>query len=314
MTTESNSPDPAAPGLAEAIIADPEIRQLDAGSEAYAARVEKIEKAAAKAAKAGQTPVQDPTEEPPVEEPPEEQSEPVARKKGLDKRFSELTTERDTARQRAAELEARLAEVEKRAGSQVPAFTPAAYDGPKPNVDNFDTYGEYQEALVDWKLEKKEFDRQQHELIQQATKQQDQVIGTWDAREATVKSRLEGYDELVNPEFVQRFTSGPQPLAAREAMQFLLESEAGPELLYALAEDDEKLEAFQKMSSVRQVAYLAKLEGQFEPAPDEPKPKVSKAPTPSKSLPRGNGAGSFKDFPQTGGTFNEYLEWRGRQK
>ncbi len=294
--------------LAALAVVDPEIRKLAPDSDEYQAALVRIATEAGKPAEPDEpkSPVNEPDEDGvPVED------EPVAKKKGLDRRFSELTTERDQARQQAAAMEARILELE-RSQAKPEEFTPAPYGTAKPEVGSFETYADFQEALVDWKLAKTMHEGQQQAMIRDAMAHQERVVGEWNTREAKFRGTVEGYDQLVDQDFIQSFTAGPKPVASKEAIQLLFESDVGPQLLFDLAEDADELAKFGKMTAVRQVAYLARMEAKHAPT-EESAPRVSKAPTPPKGLPKGNGAGTAKDFAASGGSFGDYLAWRERQ-
>ena len=290
--------------VASAAVRDPELRKLPAGSEEYQVALAELAKGkkATEATAGAKGDDQASTDEQP-------------KKKGLERRFSELTSERDAAKARAAELEARLAALEAKTETRTepdtePTIQPDEFDKPKPSADKFETYADYVEALADWKLEKRDFDAAQKVRVAEVQQKQAEVVSSWDAREEATKERVEGYDQLVDADFMQSFTSGT---ASREAMTYLLESEAGPDLLYELAEDDAKLAGFKSMSPVKQVAYLARLEAKF----DKTEPvTTSKAPPPSKALPKGKTVVQTKPIDPRNGplSFSDYQAWRKAQK
>jgi len=300
LDSQNSSVEMSSSEVANAIVKDPELRKMSPGSDEFNAAVTKLTE------KSAQAPASEAKNETTNDEEPKKSS-----KSGLEKRFSTLTSERDEARQKAADLEARLEALEKSKPEPVQKETELvndSYSKAKPDVADFDSYSDYQEALVDWKLEKKEFDFSQKQAQAEAVKIREQVVSSWDAKEAITKERVEGYDQLVDSDFIKSFTS---KVASKEAMQYLLESENGPDLLFDLAEDEAKLNGFKGMSHVKQVAYLAKLESKFEGSESEvsQKPTVSKAPAPSKGLPRGK-AVLTKDISNGVQSFGDYQEWR----
>ena len=296
--------------VANAIIKDPEIRKLSPGSEEYNAAVTKLTEKQVKAP-ASET-QRDNSKSTEATTETDEGDHKRSSKSGLERRFSELTGERDEARRKASELESRLAALEANNGTTrkpeaETVFAPNAFHEPKPSVEHFDTYGEFQEALVDWKLEKKEFDRDQVKQIAVAKEQENVVLNSWNTREQATKDRVEGYEQLVDNEFIQGFTT---KIATKEAMQYLLESDNGPDLLFELAEDDAKLAGFKSMSVVKQVAYLAKLDAKYDNEErTDTKPTITKAPAPSKSLPKGKTVVT-KDISQGVQSFGDYQVWR----
>lgn len=305
--------------VASAIVRDPEIRKLSPGSEEYTAAVTKLTENIAKApaSQAKSESVKD-------SDTGNDEDKKKSSKTGLERRFSEITGERDEARRKAADLESRLAAleqtrseskpVEKQSESSEPRFIGESFSVPKPELSKYDTYSDYQEAIVDWKFEKKEFDIEQKKVVAEANEVQKNVVSSWDTKEAATKSRVEGYEQLVDKDFIKDFTS---KIASREAMQYLLESDNGPDLLYELAEDDAKLTGFKSMSVVKQVAYLSRLDSKYESESDSKdthnKPTVSKAPAPSKSIPKGQAAVA-KDITKGVQSFADYQEWRNQNR
>lgn len=301
--------------VVSAMIKDPEIRKLSPGSDEFKVAVEKLstEKVPSEAtaeAKGDDRASADTTDD--------SDSEPRKKSKGLEKRFSQLTSERDEANRKAAELEARLKALEAQRGVQEePAaqpltFKPDEFHKAKPDINSFPTYAEYHEALLDWRDEKKEWDLQQKQVIAKAQEIQKTVLTSWETREQATKNRVEGYDQLVDKDFITEFSTR---VASKESLQFLLESEAGPDLLYELAEDDAKMAGFKSMSPVKQVAYLSKLEAKYEKSDEADSGKkstASKAPAPSKPLPKGKSVVTG-DISQGVRSFADYQAWRRNQ-
>jgi hypothetical protein len=293
--------------IAGQIIKDKEIRKLPAGSEEFKAAVEKL------------------TEKKASESTAEANDETRKKSKsGLEKRFSELTSARDAEKQRADELERRLSEIEQ-ANSKSPeniSVQTEDFHIKRPEVSHFKTYDEYMEALADWKIEKREFDKEQKVYVEEVKKKHVETLSSWETREKLTKERVEGYDQLVDQSFIQELSGidsqgrkSKNGIASAEAMTFLLESDAGPDLLFELAEDEEKLNKFKEMSSVRQVAFLSKLEMNYEKEIEKNSAKVSKAPSPSKALPRGKTVPAKSIDPRNGPlSFADYQEWRKSQK
>ena len=232
-------------------------------------------------------------------------------KKGIEKRFSELTEARKQAEARAEELQKRLDALESKQKDipQPKAETPLSNDKPK-MADYYDIES-YQEALVDWKLQQKELKAQAEVKQREANDQAKAVVDTWTERENAAKAKVEGYDIIVNQDFIGSFTK----IASQESMQYLLESEHGPEMLYALAEDDDLLKDFQKMSKVKQVAMLAKMESKFVPEEKViPVKKESSAPKPVKPLAAGKGTAGKIDATKGFDSFTDYQKWRNQTK
>ena len=115
----------------------------------------------------------------------------------------------------------------------------------KPNLDDYDSVADFTEALTEWKLERKLAENSQK------TAQQN-VINSFNSRlETFVKSEAPDYREAV---------SEVLPFVTTDIESFCLESEVGPQIMYALANNDSELDRFAKMSNARKLAYIANLE------------------------------------------------------
>lgn len=301
-TVNSDTSPVAEVDIAGQIIKDPEIRKLPAGSEEYMVAVKNLAEKKAEEATA------------------DADGENRKKPKGLEKRFSELTSARDAEKARADALEKRLADLEAR---PVEKEAPTPDNIPKdefhiarPRADSFSTYDDYMEALADWKMEKRDFDRAQEAYVKEVRQKQVEVLSSWDAREQAAKERYEGFDQLVDTTFIKSFTGNggkTAGIATPEALTFLFESDAGPDLLYELAEDDDKLDHFKSMSAVKQVAYLSRLEAKYD-KDEKQTAKVTKAPAPSKPLPKGKAVAAKSIDPRNGPlSFADYQEWRKQQ-
>ena len=294
------------------VIRDPELRKLPI-EEARKAAAEKLsaEKKTPESTADAEGDDQPSADEDSTEEKPKKS------KSALEKRFSELAAQRDEARRKAEALEARLAQLEAKTGQpkqqEDASWEPAQFDKPKPKLDDFQSYAEYEEALVDWKLDKREFDAQQRNVVAQAKQMETKAVSAWEEREKATKARVEGYDQLIDQEFVADFTKS---IASRESLQYLLESEHGPDLLVELRTDDDLMRSFKSMNPVKQVAFLSKLEGKFEtPAKTEKSvATTTKAPAPSKPLPKGKTTTTAPSEFTRGMSFAEYNAWRSKQK
>lgn len=118
----------------------------------------------------------------------------------------------------------------------------------KPNLDDYDSVADFTEALTEWKLERKLAENMQK------TAQQN-VINSFNARlETFVKSEAPDYREAVTEVL---------PFVTTDIEEFCLESEVGPQIMYALANNDSELERFSKMTNARKLAYIANLESKI---------------------------------------------------
>jgi hypothetical protein len=221
----------------------------------------------------------------------EEQSEPVAedeekvteeRKPNpkLEKRFSELTKQREQAREDAArerqkreELETRLKALESQAA---PKQEQSRDEKPRP--DQFVDAFEYAEALADWSAENAVMRARQEDVERKIQEERNKVIESWNTRVESTKSDLLDFDDMV---------ASSDVVVSDQVRDAILESEVGPRILYHLAENPEIAEKISKASLITALREIGKLEARFEKKePVEVKPVAvkSKAPAPIKPL------------------------------
>ena len=115
----------------------------------------------------------------------------------------------------------------------------------KPNLDDYESVADFTEALTEWKLERK-----LAENVQKTAQQN--VIHSFNSRvETFVKSEAPDYREAVTEVL---------PFVTTDVESFCLESEVGPQIMYALANNESELDRFAKMTNARKLAYIANLE------------------------------------------------------
>ena len=224
----------------------------------------------------------EPTVEPEASEPTNEGEVVTGEKKQnpkLEKRFSELTKQRELARQEAEkerqarlELENRLKELESKVN---PVREPSDPD-PKPDPSQFNDALEYAEALAEWTTDKKLREREQAEMARRAQEEQARKQAEFQKRMEAVKSELPDYEETIA-------AGGDIPVSA-PVSEAIIESEYGPQILYYLADNPEYARSLADKSLTSQLRAIGRLESKFEkPAQEskkEPVAKKSNAPAP----------------------------------
>jgi hypothetical protein len=112
----------------------------------------------------------------------------------LEKRFSELTKQREAARQEAErerqarqELENRIKELETKAN---PAKAAPADPDPKPDPSQFNDALEYAEALAEWTTDKRLRERDEQEMSRKAQEEQSRKQVEFQKRVETAKANL----------------------------------------------------------------------------------------------------------------------------
>lgn len=204
----------------------------------------------------------------------------------LERRFSEITKQREAAREEARRerearesLEARLKELEAKVSP--PAQAQADDLGEEPKPEQFSDMYEYAKALAEYTADKKLMERDKQEMARKAAAEQELKFKAWADRVNAAKTELPDFDDMVQSSDVR--VSDP----VRDA---IIESEHGPRILYYLAENSEMAKKLADMSVVSAVREIGKIEARFVRDAKESAPEVkavavkSKAPAPITPL------------------------------
>ena len=178
----------------------------------------------------------------------------------LERRFSEITKQREAAREEARlereqreRLETRVKELEGRVNPQAQA--PQDDVGEEPTPDQFSDMYEYAKALAEYTADKKMAERDQQDLNRKAAAEQEVKFKAWADRVNAAKSNLPDFDDMVQSSDVR--VSDP----VRDA---IIESEHGPQILYYMAENAEFAKKLGDMSIVSAVREIGKIEARYE--------------------------------------------------
>ncbi len=213
--------------------------------------------------------------------------------------------ERKAAERRAERLEQELAEAKSKSR---PDQEQTAKVAPKP--DDFKTVAEYADALTDFLLEKKLSERQAADEGRRQKEAADRVKSEFSQRIAKAMKDIPDYDEVVSAADVD---------VPPHISQHIVESDMGPLLGYHLAKHPEELDRLRKLSPIRAVAELGKLEMKLEkksePAPDKAAKteaqQVSRAPAPITPL---DGKSTTVEKDPSKMTFQELREYDRKQR
>jgi hypothetical protein len=227
----------------------------------------------------------------------------------LEKRFSEITKQREEARKEAqserqarVELEQRLAALEQQRQPQQ-----AVNVDQEPQPSQFSDAFEYAKALAEYSTEKAlaERDRQVAQAREQEAQQK--IIQSWAQKVQEAKAELPDFDDLVAASDVVVNN------AVRDA---ILESDVGPKILYHLAENNDLAKKIAGLSPNAALREIGKLEARFEVKAEtkQTNPLVkSKAPAPIQPIRGGQGKA---DVPiSADGEFHgSYQAWKAARK
>jgi hypothetical protein len=223
----------------------------------------------------------------------------------LEKRFSEITKQREEARKEAqnerqarVELEQRLAALEQQRQPQQ-----QSYVDQEPQPSQFADAFEYAKALAEFSTEKAlaERDRQVAQAREQEAQQK--IIQSWAQKVQDAKAELPDFDDLVAASDVVVNN------AVRDA---ILESDVGPRILYHLAENNDLAKKIASLNPNAALREIGKLEAKFEVKTEtkQTAPVVrSKAPAPIQPIRGGQGQ---PDVPMSanGEWHGSYQAWK----
>lgn len=266
----------------------------------------KAEPEAAETEKVEAEPVAEEQSEPPEAETAKPQEERKQNPK-IEKRFSEITRQREEARAEAqrerearASLEARLAELERQSAPK----TEAKVDQ-EPQPHQFEDAFEYAKALADYRVEQRFNQEKQAQEQARVQAERAKIQESWLQKVVAAKSEMPDFDEMIA-------SAGDTPIPdhIRDAV---MDSDVGPKILYHFANNPELVGELSNMNPAKALREIGKLETRFE-SKDEKPPVVarSKAPEPIQPI---RGAGKA-DVPMTSdGVFKgSYHEWKAMRK
>ena len=251
-----------------------------------------------------------------VEQSEPEEAEAEAKQEGerkqnpkLERRFSEITKQREEARKEAQQerearqaLEARLAALESKGQPQK-----AQIADEKPQPSQFSDAFEYAEALAEYTADKRIADMKREEAEAKEAEQRQKVITQWTSKVEAAKASLPDFDDIV---------ASSDVVVNDDIRDAILESDVGPQILYHLAENDEVAKKIAGLSPKQALREIGKLEARFEAKPEAEKPAPivrSKAPAPIQPI---RGGKNTPDVPldSNGVFFGTAAQWKELRK
>jgi len=251
-----------------------------------------------------------------VEQSEPEEAEAEAKQEGerkqnpkLERRFSEITKQREEARKEAQQerearqaLEQRLAALENRGQPQ--RANPV---DEKPQPSQFSDAFEYAEALAEYTADKRIGEMKQQEAEAKQAEERQKVINQWTSKVEAAKATLPDFDDIV---------ASSDVVVNDDIRDAILESDVGPQILYHLAENDEVAKKIAGLSPKQALREIGKLEARFEAKPEAEKPAPivrSKAPAPIQPI---RGGKNTPDVPldSNGVFFGTAAQWKELRK
>jgi len=218
---------------------------------------------------------------------------------GIPKRIGKLTWEKKEA-QRSAEFQQRRADLAEEQLKKLQEAKPVE-SASKPVLDDYDTYEEHQEALVDWKLDQRAAAIESQKSLKTQAEKQAEVQATVESSAAFLVA--EG--SSLHPDFTQVAGSISPLVMNNDMVMALAESEQGAEVAYHLGKNPAEAAQFQNLNPVQMGRALARLESVLS------QKSATKTKVPEPIAPSGSAAAVKKDPAAM--TDNEFAKWRRSQ-
>jgi hypothetical protein len=154
----------------------------------------------------------------------------------------------------------------------------------KPTADQFEDYGDYVEALTDWKVADRERTNVQSQTEKAAGAVESSRNDLWGAKVSEAKTTIADFDAVM-----EKADTPTKPHVA----DAIMDADRGPELLYHLARNPEIVGKLNEMSPYRAAIELGRIEATLEAPAEKPKPRettTSKAPAPITPVQPGSSA------------------------
>ena len=220
----------------------------------------------------------------------------------LERRFSEITKQREAAREEARKerearetLEAKVRDLEAKIQ---PKAEPVAETEPLP--EQFSDMYEYAKALTDYRVEQRLQEEKQKEVQAKAAAEHAKLIDAWGQRVKAAKVEMPDFDDMVNSTDVT---------VSNEVRDAIFESDVGPRILYHLAENPDFAEKLQGMTLTAALRAIGRLEAQYEKTDAKPVVGKSKAPAPINPI-RSAANGRDVNLTSDGQFHGSYQAWR----
>lgn len=234
-------------------------------------------------------------------EKPEEEDKAKPRKPGRYERRIDRLEQQLAYERRIRELEAQVAGRTQPAQQQQQPRQPVV---PKPVQQPDETWEDYNDRVMDWKVEERLARMNAEQQAAQAREQSQAQAAQWNERVNAYKAQKRDYDETL--------ASADHIMVPPAMQQAIMTSDNGPALVYALAQDHKELERLVKLEPLAAVRELGRLEAKItatQANPSAQRAAVSQAPEPIRPVGQG-AATSTKPLDEM--DFQEYK--RAREK
>lgn len=243
-------------------------------------------------------------EEPESEKTAENEKEKTKKRSGEQKRIDKLTAQKyaylreaEAAKEKTLALEERLRQLESGSSNSKVDTKPETPVG-KPNIENFASYEEYDEAKHVWRKQQDQAEAERNRI----SASQANLLKSHADRVKAFADKTDDFNEML---------ADLKDVSSPVMEQVIIESENGPALLYELAKNPEEALRISKLTPLAIARELGKLESKITPAAsDEKKPETKKkTEAPAPVSPVGSKGGSSTKSPDEM-DYREFKKWR----
>jgi len=221
----------------------------------------------------------------PEEEDVEQEERPKKSKGGgFQKRIDKLTKK---ASELERQLEAERAEKAQLLANKPPEAQKAPTDDGAPNPEEFDTYAEYNRALVRFEARQIREEEKRQEAQQRINAELADAGKKFEEKLKAVAKTHDDFDEVFDPD-----------LTVNGAMQaVMLDSDVGAEIAYYLCKNPEEAAEIAAMNPIQSARKMALIEAKLSKSEETPeqRKRISKAPTPVNTTGGTSNASGGKD-------------------
>jgi len=233
------------------------------------------------------------------------------KKGGFQRRIDKLNAAKADAQREADywKREALKKNATEPAKSEVESKVEKTADG-EPKADDFENHSDYVRALAEWIADTKIRERDAKEAKAKLENEHQQKLNTHYAREKAFADKTPDYLEAL--EEVDNFSSASPALS-----QLVVDSENGPELMYALAKNREEFERINSLPPLAAARELGKFEAKLNAKPSEetkPEKKITKAPAPIAPVGSKGGTVEKSIYDAENLSQREYEELRAKKR
>lgn len=216
----------------------------------------------------------------------------------IERRFSEITKEREDARaeakkeretREALELKVRELESKENPVAEAKEFD----DSNKPNPKDFSDMYEYAEALAEYSSEKKLAQRDREEQNRKVADANKAKFEDWGNRINAAKTEMPDFDDMLASSEVR---------VSDQIRDAIIKSPVGPRILYHLAENDEAAKKLSELPVEDALIAFGKIEATFESKPEK-KSIVAKTKAPAPINPIKGAVGTVDNLVDSNGNF-----------